>query len=225
MNTDLTTQLSNTFNEGINRIVAFIPEFLAGLIILLVGWLVASAIRALVSRGLHAANAERWLGEAGIRDKNQQNSWINTFAQIIFWAIIIVFLIPAMEAWNLPGVNLVIGQLVGYLPNVIAAVIVGFIGFIFAKLAYQTITAAAGRYGTEMASLLGNVARYAILIFTGLIVLSQLGIAERLVDIFFGALMFALALGLGLSFGLGGREHAGQLIKQIADKFRSATRE
>jgi hypothetical protein len=218
---DTTTQIANTFGEAINRIISFIPEMIAGILILIIGWIVAKFFSTLTRKGLKALNAERWLGEAGIKDDHQKQGWINTFSQVIFWTILIVFLIPAFEAWNLPVVTAVIGQLVGFLPNVIAAVIVGFLGFIVAKLAHQIIRKGTQKYGEDVSATLSNLARYSIIIFVTLVILRQLGIATTLVDIFFSALMFALALGIGLAFGLGGREPAGRLLSRLLERFRA----
>lgn len=218
---DITEQIGIAIGEAISRIISFIPQIIAGILILLLGWIAAKLVSALTLKALKAINAERWFGLAGITEEKQKQGWINTFTQIIFWAVLLVFLIPAFEAWNLPGVTGVISQLVAFLPNVIAAVVVGFLGFIVANLAYQVVRKGTHKYGEGFSTTLSDLARYSIIIFVMLVILRQLGIATTLVDIFFSALMFALALGIGLAFGLGGKEPAARLLNRFFEKFKS----
>jgi hypothetical protein len=218
---DITEQIALAIGEAVNRIISFIPELIAGILILLVGWVVAKLVSALTVKALKAVKAEKWLGAAGITEEKQKQGWINVFAQIIFWAVLLVFLIPAFEAWNLTVVTGVITQLVAFLPNVIAAVVVGFLGFIAANLAYQVVRKSTHNLGENFSATLSDLARYSIIIFVTLVIFRQLGIATTLVDIFFSALMFALALGIGLAFGLGGKEPAARLLNRFIEKFKS----
>lgn len=212
MNTDITTQLTNTFYDSVNTIVAFLPDFVAGLIILLVGWMLAVLVRGAIRGGLNAINTERFFGKAGAQTPGERRTWIEIIAQVAFWTILIFFLIPTLEAWNLAGATLIIGQLLGYLPNVIGAVIIGFLGFVFARLVADAVAKATQGQGKAVAATLSNVARYALLVFTGLIVLQQLRIAPNLINILFSAVMFGLALAVGLAFGLGGRTAAERML-------------
>jgi hypothetical protein len=66
---------------------------------------------------------------------------------------------------------------------------------------------------------LGTVARWAIWIFAILIALTQLGIAAQLIQILFIGVVAMLALAGGLSFGLGGREHASRALDKITSMF------
>jgi hypothetical protein len=203
-----------TLVSALNRAIAFIPNLVAGVLILLVGWAVATLLRELTKRGLQAVNAPRWFGEAGITDPNQQNTWANILSQLAFWVVIFIFLIPTFEALNLTEMNIILNELFLYLPRVFAGIIVGFVGFILAKLAGNIVENATDDYNESISRTLTSVARSSILIFTGLIVLNQLGIASNLIQILFSAVMFGLALAVGLAFGLGGKEPAQELLNR-----------
>ena len=208
--------ISNTLVEALNTIISFLPNLLGGLLILFVGWVVASLLRTATRRGLDAINAEQWLNEAGIRSPQGRTSWINIIGQLVFWTVMFVFLVPTLEAWNLAEVTPILNQLFAYLPRVIAAIVVGFIGYIVSNLVSQVVGNATEGYG-NLSNVLTSVARYSILIFTTLVVLTQLGIASALIQIFFSALMFAFALATGLAFGLGGRQPAERVLNQLLD--------
>lgn len=225
MNTieDTGQTITTTFNDALNSIVAFLPEFIAGLLILLVGWIVASLLRAGTRRGLQAVDAPRWFREAGVRDDKQQDTWVNILSQIVFWTVIFVFLIPTFETWDLREMNVILSELFLYLPRVFAAIVVGFIGYILAKLSGRVVANATDEYSERASLWLSRIARYAILIFTGMIVFNQLGIASQLIQIFFSAVMFGLALAVGLAFGLGGKEPARELLQSFASTAKQAS--
>ena len=207
--------ISNTLVNALNSIIAFIPSLIAGLIILLVGWIIAALLKTAVQKILQIIHIRRFMERMGIEKESTQDTWITVIAQVVFWGILIFFLIPAFEAWSIPQVNVVLNQLLLYLPSVIAAVVIGFLGFVFSNLLADIVMGAARGYGKGVAGILSGIARYAILIFTGLIVLDELGIAQTLIQIFMTGIMFALALAVGLAFGLGGRENAGKLLDRL----------
>jgi len=208
----ITTDVQAALVESINRIINFLPQLLAGLVILVIGWLVAALLRNLTKNGLRSMDAEGWLGQMGIKDKKRQESWITLLAQLVFWTVMVVFLIPTFEAWNLAELNVILNQLFGYLPNVFAAIVIAFAGYIVSTLVSKLIEAAAKGYGKQIASILAGIARWSIIIFTGLIVMTQLRIAPGLMQILFSAVMYGLALALGLAFGLGGKEPAQRFL-------------
>lgn len=204
-----------TLIEALNASILFLPQLLGGLIILLVGWVVASILKTITKKILKTVNINNWLEKAGVDKRSQQNTWISIASQIVFWTIIIMFLIPVFETWRLPGITPILNEFLRYIPQVVMAIVAGFIGIIIANIVSTIVRKTASSYGKQAASILSSVARYAIFTFTAIIVLNQLGVAERIVEIFFIGIMFAVSLALGLSFGLGGKDTAAQLLSQI----------
>lgn len=193
----------------------YLPQFLGGLILLLIGLAVASLLKEAVLRLLRFLNVEGWLGNVSgwfsqIRTDRvaRGNVWTNLVAELIRWTVVILFLVPAAEAWGLPKVTELLNQFLLYIPNVFVAAVVGFVGIVLANLVSDIVKHAAQGLGSASTNLLSTVARYALYFFTALVVLNQLGVAADLVRILFTGIVAMLAIAGGLAFGLGGQETA-----------------
>jgi hypothetical protein len=75
--------------------------------------------------------------------------------------------------------------------------------------------------GFSNPELLANVARFAIIAFGVVVAVNQIGIATTLVNTLFMATVGALALALGLAFGLGGRDTAALIVRDWYDRSRA----
>ncbi len=128
--------------------------------------------------------------------------------RIVFWFILLIFLIPAVNALGLTSVSVLLGQVIAYIPNVFVAILVLFLGTLAATVVADIVRGGMAKTNVGNPNVFANIARYAIMGFAALIALEQLQIAPALIQILFMAIMGALALAFGLAFGLGGREAA-----------------
>ncbi|RJQ27989.1 hypothetical protein C4577_00250 [Candidatus Parcubacteria bacterium] len=212
----------NTLAETLNNIILFIPQLLSGLLILIAGLIVASIVKTLIEKGAKYLNIGRWFSKAKIEERETTRTWVNILAQVAYWFIILSFLIPTFDAWGLPSITNILNRFVLYLPNVFAAVVIGFIGVIVSNIAYQTVLNASQSLSTKAQSFLASITRYSIIFFASLLALNQLGISPNLIQIlltgFVAALAIAIGLGLGLSIGLGGREAVKNALGNITSK-------
>lgn len=212
-------QITSAFTTAMGRIISYIPQLVAGIIILIIGIIIATILKALVQRGLDAIDLDHWFSLAGIEQKQHKHLWAGTFAQLVYWTVFLAFLVPAVESWGVPRITNVLNQLLDYIPNVFAAVVIGFIGLVISNLVGNIVRNAASGFAKGTASLLGNIARYALMVFTAFIVLNQLNIASNLIQILFTGVIITIALGLGLAIGLGGQEPVkNYLLKMMQGK-------
>lgn len=214
----LGNQITSAFTNALGRIVSFIPQLIAGLIILIIGIVVAALLRTLTRRGLDALNLDRWFAVAGIERDEHKHMWSEILSQLVYWTVFLAFLVPAVESWGVPRITNVLNQLLDYIPNVFAAVIIGFIGLVLANLVSNVIQDAASGYAKRTANLLSSIARYALMIFTVFIVLNQLGVASNLIQILFTGIVITVALGTGLAIGLGGQDAVRTYMSQMLEK-------
>jgi len=141
-------------------------------------------------------------------------------AEILRWTVIIMFLIPTLEVWGLSRATGVINQLLLYLPNVIVAVIIGFIGSIVSNLGADLVKSSIKSLGVASANTLAIFTRSAIIFFTVLVIMNQLGVAQDLIRILFTGIVVMLAIAGGLAFGLGGKDLAKNLLEQLQKKIK-----
>lgn len=165
-----------------------------------------------IDKALDAAGVDTLTERAGY--KLNSGVFVGT---LVKWFIIIVFFVAALDILNLNQATAFLSTVVlGYLPQVIVAVLILFGGFILASFMEKLVVAGVKATNVASPELLGKFARYAILIFTVLAALNQLAIAPELVQLLFAGLVFGCSLAFGLAFGLGGRDAAAEYLKKMS---------
>jgi hypothetical protein len=129
---------------------------------------------------------------------------------VVFWLIFLFVLSAAVGALQIPAVTSFMNQVLAYLPNVIAAVII----FVIAGALAGGLAALVGRLmgETPTGKLVATVVPVLVMGIAVFMILNQLQIAPAIVTITYAALLGSLGLGMALAFGLGGRETAAQLV-------------
>lgn len=214
----LTSTLSAFWSSSVIFISAFLPKLFAGFLILFIGLIVASLLKDLIKLVFRYFSIEKWLEAAGIAKTSEVSIWPNLLAELVRWSIIFLFLMSAIDAWGIPKVADVLQQLLNFIPNVFVVVIIGWIGLVAARFTHDIVRHGVRGLGSHEALVLGNAARYTVVFFTVLIILTQLGVAAELVKILFTGIVGMLALAFGLSFGLGGQEEAKNILKKLHQK-------
>lgn len=199
------------------RFLYFIPQLIGAIILLVVGIIVGSILGSIVRGILRAVHTDEFLGRTGILSKTRMNKWSfsGAIGSIVKWFIIIAFLIPAADALGLPQISDFLNQVLLYIPNVIAATVILVIGLYAADFLSRLVGGflASSRLSVKHQRLLADVAKYALIVFACLAALVQLKVVPQLIEILFGGLVLAIAL----AFGLGGKDHASDLIKGIRE--------
>ena len=140
-NNDIGSTLVASLNNGVLAITSFVPKFIAGTIILLIGIVVASILKQVVVELFKALRIETFLRKYGVPEAKEEFNWTNILAEIVRWFVIIVFLIPTADVWGLPQIVVVLNTFLFYLPNVFVAAIIALVGFVFARLAHDIVLA------------------------------------------------------------------------------------
>ncbi len=207
-------------NNGIAAVVNFVPKFIAGLIILLIGIVIASLVKKLVQEAFRVLRFEALLKRYGFPESRGELAWSNILAEIVRWFVIVLFLIPTADVWGLPQIVTVLNTFLLYLPNVFVAAIIAMIGIVFARLSHDVILASIKGVSKDTAQTIASIARWAIIVFVFLAVLNQLGVAAELVRILFTGFVAMVAIAGGIAFGLGGQESARGLLEQIRRRLK-----
>ena len=209
----LMTSLSGAFAMFFSAV----PRLIGFSVILIVGWIIASLIeKALVSL-LGAVHFNGFADRAGlsglIRKVDHDGNASRTIGGIAKWFIRLIALMVAFDALGLPAVSGVLRELLMWLPNLVVALVALVIGGIAAHALGNVIQGAAAESGLQKPALLAKIASIAVWAFAIIVAVHQIGIATALVDTLFIAIVGAFALAAGLSFGLGGRDTAGAIIR------------
>ena len=214
---ELTNSILVNFFQSL---AAFLPNLLGGLVILVIGLLIGGIVKHVLVSVFGFLRIETWLEKAKLFKKAEVKIWENVLIELLKWALIIVFLVPALEVWGLSQATVFLNQFLVYLPNVIVAVVIGFVGLLAANLVSDLVRHSVRTVGATSANSLAVFTRGAITFFTVLVVLNQLGVAQDLIRILFTGIVAMLALAGGLAFGLGGQELAKEILEELKKKLK-----
>ncbi|HLZ22812.1 MAG TPA: mechanosensitive ion channel domain-containing protein [Ktedonobacterales bacterium] len=214
------TSVTDTLLNLLNTVLAFLPRIVNAAILLIVGYIIARLVRTGLTKGLRALHFDRVADRAGITRFLQmagtQMDAARVLAVVAFWWIFLFFVEMALNALELVQITGYVNAILGYLPNVFAAVLIVVIGALIANIVADVVRGAAGGAGLAAAPLLATAARWAILIFAVLSALTQLNVAPNMIFILFAAFVGMLAIAGGLAFGLGGVDAARGLLSGMS---------
>lgn len=135
---------------------------------------------------------------------------------IVLVGIMLTGAVAAIEKLDFAVLTEIVNAILAVLGNVLVGLVVLGIGLYLANLAFTLITRSGGR----QAGILGQVARIAIITFAGAMALNRMGVAPNIVNLAFGLLLGAIAVAIGIAFGLGGRSVADELLRDWLSSFR-----
>jgi small-conductance mechanosensitive channel len=207
--------------DALSLILSYIPQLIGAIVILIVGYIIAKVLQAVVGRVLEAIGFDRWMERGGIKqffDRAETNQTPHSIlGQLVFWFVFIIAITMAADALGIPQVSAVLAQLIAYIPNIIAAILILILAALLANFLAGIVRGATG------SGILGSIARYAIIVYAVFAALTQLGIAVQLTANTFLILLGAVALAAALAFGIGGREVARDILEKAYNRSDEVT--
>lgn len=215
--------LQASFESLLYGLVTFIPNLVVAVIIFVIGWLIGVGIGRVVAQVVTALRIDQALKSAGVDKVVERAGFtLNSGAFLGFlvkWFFIVVFLVASLDVLHLTVVTAFLSTVVlGYLPQVIAAVLILLVAAVIAQAAERVVSGSARAAHLTSANFLGSVAKWAIWVFAILAALDQLQVAPAFVQTLFTGVVLALALAIGLSFGLGGQVAAARYIEKVREQ-------
>jgi len=131
--------VSNPFAALVTQILGYLPRLIGGVVLLLIVWVIATALRALVNKALAATTWDDKLAkQAGMEPMSKSVS------NVLFWLIILLFIPAILGAFQLEGllepVQAMVNKMLDILPNVFAASVIGFVGWLVARVVRGLVT-------------------------------------------------------------------------------------
>ena len=211
---------------GIVQIAAFLPRLAAALGILMAGFAIAKMIERGTDIALRRIGFDRWMSEGGVTEALERAGTrlepSSVIAKLVFWTVMVLVIVLGADALGIEAVSSLFAELLAYIPNVIAAVIVLVLGILLGEFVKDLVLASAG--GLHGAITLARAAKGAVILLAVFMALEQLDIAQDIVLVFFIAVVGAAALAAGIAFGLGGRDIAAQIARDFYERTRAEQR-
>lgn len=211
-----------SFTQALNVFVSFLPALLGAIILLIIGWYISKGVARLVERGLRAIGLERAAERSGIGQFIEQSGTRWTVSRIIgvlvLWSIFLIFIQAAASILGMAQVTALINSIILFIPNLIVALAIIVVGALIAKFLAGLVRGSLYEIGVANPGFFAKLTQYVVIGFAIVAAFNELGIAETVVNTLLIGVIGALALALGLAFGLGGREVAAQITQSWYDK-------
>lgn len=204
------------------ELASFIPQLLAALVLLAVGWILAKLARTGLTRLLHALKfdqiTERSGLEAFLKQAELDVSVSKILGSLVYWLIILIMIVTVANSLGLGMVADLFNKVVLYIPNVIVSILVLVFGSILARFVNRIVFAWLNNIGFSGALTVSTFSEYAMLVFVFFVAIEQLQIAHELITAAFIIAFGAIGLAFAIAFGLGARDWAARVVQQMTEK-------
>src|ERR687890_148927 len=206
--------------NALSTVLGYIPQLIGAIIILIIGYVIARVLRAVVGRVLQGIGFDNWMERGGIKqffDRAETNQTpASILGALIFWFVFIIAITMAADALGIPQVSVVLGQLIAYIPSIIAAILILILAALLSNFLSGIVRGATG------SNLLSNIARYAIIIYAAFAAITELGIAVQLTAPTFLIILGAVALAAAIAFGFGAQGVARDIVEKAYERREEA---
>ena len=168
-----------------------------------------------VGKLLESAGIDSYLKKAEIKYSGVE--LLGIFTQ---WLIILIFFLTSVDILGLSAVSSVLGSVVSFVPNVIAAALILAAGYIIADVVGSLVRGMLVSVDHDLAKPVGKLARWVIIVIAFFAAVDQLQIAQGIVSTFFQGLTYTIVLVLGLSVGLGSKDLVAKILNEWYEKIK-----
>src|SRR6267378_6258875 len=209
-------ELTQAGEEIVREFAHLLPRLIEMLIITLVGWVIAIALKWILRSVLRLAKFDKLSENSGasqLLNKAALPSSTELLSRFMFWVAWLGFILLGVSVLGIGGLQAHISRFFLFLPRVFLALFIIFFGLLAASFFSRATLLAAVNANLPSARLLSISIRSVIIIFVLSIVFEELGLAEQTMLVNFGIAFGAVMLGLAIAFGMGGRDLARRFLE------------
>jgi len=219
-------ELWNRLVIGAQQIGTVPPALLGATVILLTGYFLARQIQRWADDTLKRVDFNRVAAAGGLDEAvgrtGSRLDPIRATAKLIFWLVMLVVILLATTALGLESINEMFGTMLAFIPTLIASIVIVILGMVVGEFVRGLILASAG--SVAGVPTLAKIAKGAVILISLFMALQQVGVAAEIVTATFTLILGAVALAVGLAFGLGNRELAGEITRRWYEEGRRRDR-
>lgn len=204
--------LGQVTTEAAERVVGYLPQVLGALAVFLVGWILATALRALTQRGLLALGRAMPEGLTRRASGWRQLPHPGLVAGLVFWVVLLSFAAVSAQVLGLEIFATWVDAVFRHLPSIFIALLILLAGGLISQLVRESVVGAAAVAGLEYRLIFGFAAQAAILTLSVVIALDLVGLDITFLVALAAILVAAVSGGAALAFGLGARTMVSNLL-------------
>lgn len=202
-----------------SKVASFIPDLVAALVIVLLGFVVARIVDAVLSKGLAKLGLDRLMQGAGVPkllNRIGVRKPVSTIVgKVIYWFIVLTFIVSAAETLGLARVSSTLDAFALYLPKVFGAALILLAGLLLSHLANGVVRGAAESVGVDYASGLGRFVQGLLVIITVSLAIGQLQIETALLNTVIAIVLVTFGAAAALALGLGSRQLVSEILAGV----------
>ena len=199
------------------------PIFWAGLV-LLIGIFISKWLGTLATAFLNKIRLNQVLKRVGLEEVlSKIDTRLNApkfFGELVRWFFIIVFLMATFDILGLLQLSQFLEKIIGYFPNIFISALIFIIAAFLTDFSQKIVVGTLEEEKITYSKLFGRLIRWAIWLFAILAILYQLQITPLLILVIFIGIMITTSITLGVAFGLGGKDLAARILKELEEKFK-----
>lgn len=209
------------------QLQSLLPRLLGALLIIIVGWTVASLLRRLMIRLFQWLGVERMAEKAKICDVLRRGAIRLTFVELLgqlgYWLVIVATMIVVLQYVGVTAANEWLEHFGAFIPRVIVSIVVFLFGMLLASFLGATVRAASLNAGFPQGYLVGQVVYTLVLVVTIIVALEQLQVVTRTIQVALYILMATFGLAFALALGLGAQGLMKRFLEDIVwEKWKSS---
>ena len=210
----------------LQTLVTFVGNLILAIIIFVIGYLISAGIGKIIAEILKSIKFNKLFDKEGwhhaLQRANVDVDPSEFIGAIFKWVFVIVSLLIAVDILRLAQFGMVLTQVLNYLPNVIVASLIFVVAVIISDIIEKVVRITVEKMKVGHAYLAASIVKWSIWIFTIFLVLEQLLPNSLLVKTLYMAIVYgivgAVSLGIALAIGLGGKDTAAEVIRDMKSK-------
>lgn len=214
---------TDRLQQSLTLLWDFLPSLIGAGLVLLAGYVLAKLAQKGTARLLRKLGLNTLMRRIGVLDAVDSAAVhfnpARIIAHLVFWVVMFTALLIAANALGVESLGPVFSELVGYVPSVIAAVVIVILGIVLGDFVGGLIMAST--HSLHGGPTLARVGKGGVVLLAVFMSLQELGVATNIVTTAFAILFGAVALAAALSFGLGNRDLAGEITRAWYNQYKA----
>ena len=207
-------------------LISFVAKLILAVVVFVVGYLISVGIGKIVIEILKSVKFNKIFDKEGwhkaLQKANVDVDPSEFIGAIVKWVFAVVSLLIAVDILNLAQFGVILTQVLNYLPNVVVASLIFVVAVIISDIIEKIIRISVERMRLRHGYLAASIVKWAIWVFTVFLILEQLLPSSDLIKTLYMAIVWGivgtLAAGIALAIGLGGKDAAAEVIREMKNK-------
>ena len=207
-------------------LVGFIARLVLAIVVFVIGYLISVGIGRIIAEILKSIQFNKIFNKEGwhhaLQRANVDVDPSEFIGAILKWVFVIVSLLIAVDILGLAQFGIILAQVLNYLPNVVVGALIFVVAVIISDIIEKIARVGVEKMKVGYGYIASSIVKWAIWVFTVFLILDQLLPSSDLIKTLYMAIVWGIvssvALGVAIAIGLGGKDTAGEIIRDMKSK-------